>query len=137
MFKQILIAAALFALAGCETMAPAPKTPLPPDPKTQMAALETRIAVLVEEQRQKLEPKAKALAIDPQLARIARARSAFPVTVRTSVGRSRAASVTISIFRLVRATSASRMSPIRRGTPEAMLNAAPAGSDSPCFSAAT
>ena len=40
-----------------------------------MAALETRIAVLVEEQRHRLDPKAKPLAIDPELARIARARA--------------------------------------------------------------
>jgi uncharacterized protein YkwD len=76
MLKQILIAAALFTLAGCETMAPASNIPPPPDPKTQMPALEQRIAVLVEEQRHKLDPKAKELAIDPQLAKIARARAA-------------------------------------------------------------
>jgi uncharacterized protein YkwD len=46
-----------------------------PDPKTQMAALETRIAVLVEEQRHRLDPKARALAIDPELSKIARARA--------------------------------------------------------------
>jgi uncharacterized protein YkwD len=76
MFKQILIAAALVALAGCETMAPASRAPVPPDPRTQMPALEQRIAVLVAEQRHKLDPNAKTLAIDPQLARIARARAA-------------------------------------------------------------
>ena len=41
-----------------------------------MAALETRIAVLVEEQRLKLDPKARPLALDPELSRIARARAA-------------------------------------------------------------
>ena len=76
MFKQSLIAVALFALAGCQTMAPASKAPLPPDPKSVMPALETRIAVLVEEQRRQLDPKAKILAIDPQLSQIARARAA-------------------------------------------------------------
>ena len=40
-----------------------------------MGALETRIAILVEEQRHKLDPKAKPLAIDPELSEIARARA--------------------------------------------------------------
>ena len=40
-----------------------------------MGALETRIAILVEEQRQKLDPKARPLAIDPELSKIARARA--------------------------------------------------------------
>lgn len=40
-----------------------------------MGALETRIAILVEEQRQKLDPKARNLAIDPELSKIARARA--------------------------------------------------------------
>lgn len=75
MFKRLLIAAALFALAGCESMAPTPKVPPPPDPKTQMGALEIRIAVLVEEQRHKLNPAARPLAIDPQLATVARERA--------------------------------------------------------------
>ena len=51
-----------------------------PDPKTQMAALETRIAILVEEQRHKLDPKARNLAIDPELSKIARARAADMAT---------------------------------------------------------
>jgi len=76
MFKRVLIAAALFALAGCESMSPTLRAPLPPDPKTQMPALETRIAILVEEERHKLNPAAKPLAIDPQLAKIAHARAA-------------------------------------------------------------
>jgi uncharacterized protein YkwD len=73
---SLLLAALL--LAGCSvldfsssTTAPAP----PPDPKTQMGALEIRIAILVEEQRHKLDPKAKPLAIDPELSGIARARA--------------------------------------------------------------
>jgi uncharacterized protein YkwD len=80
MIKHTLIAAALFALAGCQTMAPKPAAPLPPDPKTQMAALETRIAVLVEKQRQILDPKARTLAIDPELTQIARARASDMAT---------------------------------------------------------
>ena len=53
-------------LAGCSVFDTSPPQPAPPpDPKTQMGALETRIAILVEEQRQKLDPKARPLAIDP------------------------------------------------------------------------
>jgi len=67
-----LIAALL--LAACSTPQPS-GPPSPPDPKTQMGALETRIAILVEEQRQKLDPKARPLAFDPELSKIARARA--------------------------------------------------------------
>jgi len=69
----LLLLAALF-LAGCaEVPAAAPAAPL--DPQTQMAALESRIAALVEEERLKLDPKAKPLAADQELARVARARA--------------------------------------------------------------
>jgi uncharacterized protein YkwD len=67
-----LIAAQL--LAACSTLQP-PGPPSLPDPKTQMGALETRIATLVEEQRQKLDPNARPLAFDPELSKIARARA--------------------------------------------------------------
>src|SRR4051812_46920652 len=66
---------AALALAGCATEAPPAGPPVPPDPKTQMGALETRIAILVEEERHKIDPKARPLAIDPELATIARARA--------------------------------------------------------------
>lgn len=49
--------------------------PSPPDPKTQMAALERRIFELVEHEREKLDPKAKPLALDSELTGIARQRS--------------------------------------------------------------
>ena len=65
---------ALLALAACTTAPKGP--PPPPDPHTQMEALEMRIAILVEEQRMKLDPKSKRLAIDPQLTKLARARAA-------------------------------------------------------------
>ena len=74
-FASLLLAA--MALAGCsvlETSSPS-GSPRPPDPKTQMGALETRIAILVEEQRHKLDPQAWPLAIDAELSRIARARA--------------------------------------------------------------
>jgi uncharacterized protein YkwD len=83
MRRLIFIAIAALALAGCGALpgvAPGPTVPAvapapPPDPKTQMTALETKIEALIEEQREKLDPKAKALAIDPELVRIARARA--------------------------------------------------------------
>ena len=54
----------------------APQPPPPPDPATQMGALETRIEALVEVERLRIDPKAKPLAIDPELGEIARARAA-------------------------------------------------------------
>ena len=72
-----LILSAALMVAGCSVFdsASPPARPLPLDPKTQMGALETRIAVLVEEQRHKLDPQARPLAMDVELARIARARA--------------------------------------------------------------
>lgn len=72
---------ALLALTGCQSLDERfnlnlSSAPQPPDPKTQMPALEMRIAILVEEQRRRLDPKAKPLAIDPALAQVARARAA-------------------------------------------------------------
>lgn len=75
---------ALLPLAGCAGItAPAPQpaavaaapAPPPPDPQTQMAALETRIMALTGEQRLKIDPKAKTLTPDPELAHIARMRA--------------------------------------------------------------
>jgi uncharacterized protein YkwD len=80
---------AVLALAGCQNMPsldavaartqpdkPAAPQPPPPDPKTQMAALENRVATVVIEARQKIDPRARTLAIDPELTSIARARAA-------------------------------------------------------------
>jgi len=73
-FAALLLA--VLALAGCAALDSShPAAPPLPDPKTQMGALETRIAALVEAQRQKLDPQARPLAIDPELSRIARARA--------------------------------------------------------------
>ena len=76
---------ALLLLAGCAEMGvdaakqsvglAAPPAPPPPDPKTQMQALEARIADLVEAQRLKLDPSAKPLVLDDELSRIARQRA--------------------------------------------------------------
>lgn len=70
--RPFVFLVALLALGACATV---PEVPPPPDPKTQMAALEMRIAILVEEQRQRMNPKAKKLAIDPALTQVARARA--------------------------------------------------------------
>jgi uncharacterized protein YkwD len=73
MTRFAISALALLLLAGCAGSEQTAQAP--PDPQTQMAALATRIAVLVEEQRLKLDPQAKSLAIDPELTKIAQARA--------------------------------------------------------------
>lgn len=75
-FSYLILA--VLTLAGCA--APPSEAPPVPDPKTQMGALESRIAVLVEEQRHKLDPKARPLAIDPELSQVARARASDMAT---------------------------------------------------------
>jgi uncharacterized protein YkwD len=84
MRKAFALALAALLLTGCAALetvkAPsAPATayvpPPPPDPKTRMAELETRLGVLVEEARHKLDPAAKPLALDPELVKIARERA--------------------------------------------------------------
>jgi uncharacterized protein YkwD len=76
MTRTALFLLAALLLAACSTPQPdKAAVPAPPDPRTQMGALETRIAILVEEQRQKLDSKARPLAFDPELSKIARARA--------------------------------------------------------------
>jgi uncharacterized protein YkwD len=73
MMRLAISALALLLLAGCagtQQMSLAP-----PDPQSRMAGLAARIAELVEEQRLKLDPQAKALAVDPELTKIAQARA--------------------------------------------------------------
>jgi uncharacterized protein YkwD len=70
-------AGALFLLAGCTAETPPLAAPAPPpDPKTQMAALERRIFELVEDERHKLNPVARPLALDLELVGVAREKSA-------------------------------------------------------------
>lgn len=71
--RLLPLALALFALAACATQPKGP--PPPPDPATQMPALESRIMTLVEQERQTIDPKAKALRPDPELAKVARERA--------------------------------------------------------------
>jgi uncharacterized protein YkwD len=68
-----LVAALL--LAGCATPRQAAAPPPPPDPRTLMPALENRIAVLVSEERERINSRARPLAIDPELTDIARQRA--------------------------------------------------------------
>ena len=73
---RILFAALLMLVcAGCSTVPPAPPPVPPPDPRTLMPALEQRIAVLIADERSRIDPNAKALMIDPELSGIARQRS--------------------------------------------------------------
>jgi uncharacterized protein YkwD len=92
MNRLLVFVIASIALAGCSTMQdmrqrvgldpPAASAqavaPLPPplDPKTQMAELETRISLLVEETRRKFDPNTKLLRLDDRLVKIARLRAA-------------------------------------------------------------
>jgi uncharacterized protein YkwD len=66
------------ALAGCADggMFAAKPPPPPPDPHTQMTALESRIYDLIETERLKIDPKAKALRLDSELVGVAREKSA-------------------------------------------------------------
>jgi uncharacterized protein YkwD len=91
-FAPVTLLLAALLLAGCGSMADMKQRvglsaatpqaaayvppPPPPDPKTQMAELETRLGVLVEETRHKLDPNTKLLRLDDRLVKIARARAA-------------------------------------------------------------
>ena len=75
-----MLAAAL-ACAACTQLGldsiVAPPQPAPPiDPKTQMVALEQRIFEIVQDERHKIHPDARPLALDSELVGIARERSA-------------------------------------------------------------
>jgi uncharacterized protein YkwD len=61
-------------------------TKKPPDPKTEMPALETRIYALIQEKRHEIDPKAKSLSLDPELVTIARKRSQGMAATGTFTG---------------------------------------------------
>ena len=63
-------------LCGCATQSVVQTAPPPPpDPKTQMPALERRIYELVDGERRTLAPNAKPLALDSELVGVAREKS--------------------------------------------------------------
>jgi len=64
-------------LAGCANFGAPARKPLlpPPDPHTQMAALEARIGDLVDAERMKIDPQAKPLRLDSELVGVARQKS--------------------------------------------------------------
>jgi uncharacterized protein YkwD len=68
---------ALLMLAGCADFGAAPRKalPPPPDPRTQMVALESRINMLIEQERSKIDPAAKPLMLDSELVGVARQKS--------------------------------------------------------------
>ena len=68
-------AALALLLIVCTACADETSVKPPPDPKTQMAALELRIFDLIQDQRHKIDPKAKTLSLDSELVGVARRRS--------------------------------------------------------------
>lgn len=67
----------LLLLSACATEVAVQTAPKPPpDPKTLMPALESRIYELVDAERHKLAPAAKPLALDSELIGVARVKSA-------------------------------------------------------------
>ena len=76
--QSLALAAALICAAcaeiGLDMPAP-PAAAAPVDPKTQMVALEQRIFEMVQDERHKINPEARPLALDSELVGIARQRS--------------------------------------------------------------
>ncbi|MBI3675860.1 MAG: hypothetical protein HY243_04505 [Proteobacteria bacterium] len=73
--RWMFVALLVLACAGCNSVRDYVAPP-PPDPKIQMAALENRIFELVQDERRKIDPKAKTLQLDSELSDVARRRSA-------------------------------------------------------------
>jgi len=75
--RAVLFAVVAVALQACAEMTTTAS--LPPreavDPRTQMAELEQRIFELVQDERHKIDPNAKPLALDSELIGVARAHS--------------------------------------------------------------
>jgi uncharacterized protein YkwD len=76
--QTFALAAALVCAACAEIgmdMAASPPAAAPVDPKTQMVALEQRIFEMVQDERHKINPEARPLALDSELVGVARQRS--------------------------------------------------------------
>jgi uncharacterized protein YkwD len=73
--RGLCFAAVVFVAQSCAETTAVLYPPPPPDPQTQMAALESRIFELVQDERHKIDPKAKALALDSELVGVARTHS--------------------------------------------------------------
>ena len=74
--QAAVVSLALIACAACSG-GPGPSASIapPPDPRTQMGALEDRIFALIQEERHARDPGAKNLVLDSELVGVARARS--------------------------------------------------------------
>lgn len=77
--RTLIVSSLFLLLGGCAGIEQALR-PAPPDPTTLMPALETRIAILIADERSRLAPNAKFLVIDPELGKIARKRAADMAT---------------------------------------------------------
>jgi uncharacterized protein YkwD len=77
--RTLIVSSLFLLLGGCASIEQALR-PAPPDPTTLMPALETRIAILIADERSRLAPNAKFLVIDPELGKIARKRAADMAT---------------------------------------------------------
>ena len=77
--RILFVSIVLLLCGGCASIERA-LAPAPPDPTTLMPALETRIAILIADERSRIAPNAKFLVIDPELGKIARRRAADMAT---------------------------------------------------------
>jgi uncharacterized protein YkwD len=75
--RRGVLVALVLVCAGCASLRPVATTirPAPVDPKTQMAALERRIFMLVQDERRRINSAAKPLVLDSELFGIAEQRS--------------------------------------------------------------
>lgn len=73
--RALAFAAAAFVLQACANTADVASPP-PPDPRTQMQALELRIFEIVQDERRRIDPGARALALNSELVGVARSHSA-------------------------------------------------------------
>jgi uncharacterized protein YkwD len=75
--RRALVGSLAMFCTSCTALPPSQIAAVPPpDPKTLMPALETRIYELVEQQRRTIDPHAAELALDSELVGVAREKSA-------------------------------------------------------------